>query len=245
MRFQAALLAGLLAMPAAAEPCRLSLALALDVSGSVDQREYGLQAQGLADALNDPDVRAALFAIPGAPVQIAVYEWSASRYQRLIQDWVAIEDEAALAGVVERLASLSREPAPESTGLAAALAYGKRLIDAGPACWDRTLDVSGDGKNNDWPTPRHVRGTGELAGLRINALVVVQDPGEERASGRETGELPAYFRMEVIQGPDAFVEVALGFEDYARAMRRKLLKELATQPLGSLRDDARDFRRRF
>ena len=70
--------------------------------------------------------------------------------------------------------------------------------------------------------------------MRINALVIVLRRDEARIVGTETGELPAYFQANVIQGPDAFVEVADGFEDYARAMKRKLLRELATQPVGFL-----------
>jgi hypothetical protein len=240
-----ALLAALTATEAPAEPCRLSLAIALDVSGSVDAREYRLQADGLAAALADDEVRDLLLAMPDAPVALAIYEWSASRYQRLVQDWVFIVDEAALASVVTRLRGLDREQAPEPTGLGAALRYGKRLIDAGPACWDQTLDVSGDGKNNDWPTPQQLRDARALSGLRINALVVVENRDELRAGARETGELPAYFNTQVIQGPGAFVEVARGFEDYARAMKRKLLKELATKPLGSLVNDTPGIPDRF
>ena len=40
------------------------------------------------------------------------------------------------------------------------------------------------------------------------------------------GELSSYFRAEVILGPGAFVRTAIGFSDYARAMKEKLLKEL-------------------
>ena len=40
--------------------CRQALMLALDVSGAVDQREYRLQLDGLANALLDPQVVAAL-----------------------------------------------------------------------------------------------------------------------------------------------------------------------------------------
>lgn len=245
MRWALALLFACLAATAAADPCRLSLALALDVSGSVDQREYRLQADGLATALDDDEVRDLLFALPDAPVALAIFEWSASQYQRVIEDWVLITDDAALDGVLARLRGLQRQPAPEPTGLGAALVFGKRLIDTGPACWNQTLDVSGDGKNNDWPTPRQLRQQRLLSGLRINALVVVEDRDEERAGARETGELPAYFNTEVIQGPGAFVEVARGFEDYARAMKRKLLKELAAQPLGALGDAGPDFPDRF
>lgn len=216
----------------AAQACRLALALALDVSGSVDQREYRLQMNGLADALADPDVVAALFAMP-APVAIAVFEWSSSDYQRLVQDWVLIQDRGVLEGVVARLRVWERAPAPEATGIGAAMEHGKTLLDRGPRCWASTLDISGDGKNNDWPTPRELKLSGKVSGITINALVVTRD-------GRgtllpEAGELPAYFEALVIQGPGAFVEVARGFEDYANAMRRKLLKELATRPLGQVR----------
>ena len=244
MKLALFLLAVLAATQAAAN-CRLSLAIALDVSGSVDQTEYRLQLEGLAEALQDPEVEEVLLAYPGAPVAMAVYEWSASSYQRLIQDWVLISDRATLLAVTDRLARTEREPAPEPTGLAAALEYGKRRIERGPACWDQTLDVSGDGKNNDWPTPQRLRSEGRLAGLRINALVVVLRRDEARIVGVETGELPAYFSAHIIQGPNAFIEVADGFEDYARAMKRKLLKELAVQPLGALTDPGEKNFRRF
>ena len=40
--------------------CDLALALAVDVSGSVDRQEYQLQMDGLATALNDPLISEAL-----------------------------------------------------------------------------------------------------------------------------------------------------------------------------------------
>ncbi len=243
MRLLVALLC--LASPALAEPCRLSLALALDVSGSVDAEEYRLQVDGLANALADPEVEAAMLAVPHTPVALAIYEWSASRYQRVLQDWVLIETPEILTEVRTRLAATTRQTAPEPTGLAAAMVFGKALIDRGPTCWDQTLDVSGDGKNNDWPTPHRLREEGRLAGLRVNALVIIQPGDDIRRGDRELGELPAYFSAHVIQGPNAFVEVALGFEDYTRAMKKKLLKELATQPIGALEPDQTNILQRF
>ncbi|MFC6686684.1 DUF1194 domain-containing protein [Jhaorihella thermophila] len=74
---RAALLALCLVPPLpAAAACRHALALGLDVSGSVDGREYRLQLDGLAAALRDPRVKQALLAMPAAPVRIAVFEWS-------------------------------------------------------------------------------------------------------------------------------------------------------------------------
>ena len=37
----------------------------------------------------------------------------------------------------------------------------------------------------------------------------------------------AYYLSEVIRGPLSFVEVTDGYDDYDRAMKRKLLRELA------------------
>ncbi|NNE80948.1 MAG: DUF1194 domain-containing protein [Silicimonas sp.] len=209
-----------------ADSCRLALSLALDVSGSVNADEYRLQVQGLAAALEDPEVQAAFLAIEGTPVALSIYEWSSSKYQRLIQDWIVIGSADALSSLASKVRRWQREPAPEATGLGAALGFGHDLIARAPACWQTTLDVSGDGENNDWPTPRDLKKQGELRGLRINGLVIA-------ATDEGAAKLSAYFRAVVIQGPDAFVEVALGFDDYSRAMKRKLLKELATQPLGS------------
>lgn len=227
-----ALALALFAGPSAAD-CRLALALGLDVSGSVDMREYDLQKQGLAGALDDEEVRRAIFALPDAPVAIAIFEWSSSSYQRVIQDWVLIEDEATLAGVVSRIANWAREPAPEATGIGAALLFGKALTESGPPCWDRTLDISGDGQNNDWPTPVRLRRRGQLGDLRVNALVVARRfSGDEDAHARAAAELAGYFRAQVIHGPGAFAEIARGFEDYRDAMTRKLLRELTTMPIG-------------
>ena len=49
--------------------------------------------------------------------------------------------------------------------------------------------------------------------------------------------MTAYFESEVIHGPDAFVEAAIGFEDFENAMARKLLKELETLAVGQLFPD--------
>ena len=225
---------GALWVPAPALACRLALALALDVSGSVDQTEYRMQMQGLAEALTDPQVQDAIFAMPEVPVAVAVYEWSSSTYQRMIAGWTLLHGVDDLNHLAARIRTWQREPAPEATGIGSALTFGRDLLAENPGCWARTLDISGDGKNNDWPVPRDLKRQGHLAGMRVNALVIARDvEGHGQVIPLEIGELSAYFHAEVIQGPDAFVEVALGFQDYARAMKRKLLRELATRPLGS------------
>ena len=98
--------------------------------------------------------------------------------------------------------------------------------------------MSGDGENNDWPAPQDLRRRGEFGQITINGLLVTAP--RRIADRSETGAhsaLLAYFKARVIQGPDAFVEIAYGYGDYARAMKMKLLRELATRPVGFLLPD--------
>ena len=217
--------------------CRLALVLALDVSGSVDEREYGLQMQGIAAALEDRAVRDAILALPDAHVSLAVFEWSAARYRRDVLGWTALTSEAAIDGVVAQLQGWRRAVAPEATGLGAAMEAAAEMLAARDDCWRKVADISGDGKNNDWPLPSEVRRAGRLDGITANALVVGVGGariGDVRQA--EIAELSAYFRAEVLHGPEAFLEVALGYGDYARAMKRKLLREVSAPRLGQAPD---------
>ena len=214
---------------AAHAACRQALILALDVSGSVDEREYALQLNGVAAALQDADVVAALLEFPEAPVHLAIFEWSAAEYQALIQDWVPLADRATIDAVADRLRNRERQAAPGATGLGAAMLYAGQKFRDGPVCWKRTLDISGDGRNNDWPVPKHVKQGGAMNGITVNGLVIgieTLQHGFEPTVG--VAELTAYYRARILHGPDAFVEVALGYGEYADAMRRKLLRELVT-----------------
>ncbi|SNR73744.1 DUF1194 domain-containing protein [Puniceibacterium sediminis] len=199
--------------------CRQALALGLDVSGSVDAREYRLQLDGLAGALNHPEVREALLAMPGTPVRLAVYDWSGPQDQRLVLGWTEVTDSAALDGIVAQLRSTGRGPGDPSTAIGAAMMFGAALVAPQGDCWKRTLDISGDGKSNTGPHPRDAHGG--LGGITVNALVVGADQ-----IGTGLADLSDYFRAYVISGADAFVETALGFEDFEAAMVRKLKREL-------------------
>ncbi|MFZ5961980.1 DUF1194 domain-containing protein [Thalassococcus sp. BH17M4-6] len=207
--------------------CRQALALGLDVSGSVDAEDYALQIQGLAGALTHPEVRAALLTMPSAPVALAVFEWSGPEDQRLTLDWTDITDADALADVAARLRSAARASGDPSTALGSALRYGGGLLRQRGACWKRTLDLSGDGKSNTGPRPQDSHDALPDA-VTVNALVIGAPARADQISPG-IGELSAYFRAYVIHGPDAFVETALGFEDFEAAMVRKLKRELQGQ----------------
>jgi hypothetical protein len=225
-----------LAGPATAEDCRQALALGLDVSGSVDAREYRLQLGGVAQALDDPAVRARLLETPGAPVSILVYEWSGPGDQAVIVPWTPLADAARLDQVIAILRGVERREATPGTALGTAMQLGASLLAQQPDCWKHTLDISGDGKSNLGPRPRDVRRELEASGITINGLVIgVDSPGVGDNRQVEVGELSAYYRAEVMLGPDAFVHTALGYADYARAMTQKLLRELESYVMSDAR----------
>jgi len=207
--------------------CRQALALGLDVSGSVDAGEYQLQLRGLAAALVSDDVRASLMRLPDAPVRILVFEWSGQDYQRVLIEWTDITSPSRLEAVSQKLRSTTRRPAPPTTALGQAIQVGAGFLNQQPDCWKRTLDISGDGKNNTGPEPHHVNSPEKIGDIVINALIIGVD-ASSRLSHAELSiaELTAYFAHRVLAGPGAFSEVAMGFEDYERAMSRKLLREL-------------------
>ncbi len=199
--------------------CRQALAMGLDVSGSVDAAEYRLQLDGLAAALTSAEVQDVLLAMPGAPVRLTVFEWSAPQDQRLVLPWVEITGAPDLQAVATTLRAVTRTPTGPSTALGVALRHGAGLLAEQSTCWTRTLDISGDGRSNTGPDPRDVREHPDLAGITVNALVI--------GSGNEArGDLNAYFETLVIHGPDAFYEQADSFDGYEAAMIRKLLREL-------------------
>ncbi|WP_170782691.1 DUF1194 domain-containing protein [Ruegeria lacuscaerulensis] len=218
--------ATLLATPAMSE-CRQALALGLDVSGSVDSTEYRLQLGGLAAALQRPEVKQLLLSGLGPAVRLAVFEWSEPSHQRMLLDWTEIRSEEQLDGISALLNSVTRSSAPQGTAVGSAMQFGAGLLWQQPECWKHTLDLSGDGKHNIGPHPREAKQALQASGITINGLVIGPDDanvGDKRDV--QISELSAYYNAWVTLGPDAFVEVAVGFEAYKDAMARKLIREL-------------------
>jgi hypothetical protein len=225
-RLLALALAGL-AAPAGAVECRLALALALDVSSSVDADEDILQRGGLAAALIAPEVQTAFFAA-NLPVALAVYEWSGRYNQEILVDWQVIETRADLLGVAETIGRSKRSHNEFPTAMGYALGFGAGLLARAPDCLFHTVDMAGDGANNEGFAPSAAYAEFPFSGVTVNGLAVNAAEYEAEVS------LIEYYRREVLHGPGAFLEIAQGFEDYERAMRRKLERELSAQAIGSL-----------
>ena len=208
-----------------AAECRLALLLAIDVSSSVDAEEDALQRGGLAAALVAPEVEEAFFATDQY-VALAVYEWSGRYNQEILLDWTIIRNRSALLFASEKIATSKRSHNDFPTAMGYALGYGAGVLERAPACLYKTLDMAGDGQNNEGFGPSQAYAAFPFDGITVNGLVVNGADFEA-----ETG-LIAFYKGQVIRGPGAFVEIANGFEDYERAMRRKLERELTPPVIG-------------
>ena len=221
---------------AAAAGCRLALVLGMDVSASVDSREYALMMQGTAAAMRAPEVQAVF--LEGALVAVAAFVWAGAREQAMVADWVLVKDAAVLERLAGRIAGFARPggdpqgPWGGRTAVGAALQAARVLLDRAPGCDAQTVDLAGDGINNDGPEPGPLRAA-LLDGVTINALAVSGDlPFDHGTIEEEGGRLSAWFRDHVLHGPGAFVESAEDYRDFERAMTRKLLRELRPPVIG-------------
>ena len=225
--FTAAALALGLAGPAVAADCRLALVLALDVSSSVDAVEDQLQRGGMVAALIAPEVEAAFFAAD-QPVALAVYEWSGRYNQEILLDWTLIDSRRALVEASESIAASTRSHNDFPTAMGYALGFGANLLERAPDCLKKTIDMAGDGQNNEGFEPAVAYREFPFAEVTVNGLVVNAADFEGEAG------LIAYYQAQVLRGPGAFMVIADGFEDYERAMRLKLERELSPATIGTL-----------
>lgn len=224
-----------LASAAQAEACRQALVLALDVSGSVNEFEYQQQIDGLAFALNDPEVRSLILLGDGPPVTLAVFEWSSRNHQFIIQPWIRLDSPQALDLAIARIRSHQKVRAGLRTALGTALGFAEGLLSQQSDCWQLTVDVSGDGENNIGATPADMYRRTAFDRITVNALVVVDSRTEMGDTINQSAEmLETYYKEQVIHGPNAFTMIAEGYADYGRAMRLKLIKELAPPVFGWL-----------
>jgi hypothetical protein len=205
--------------------CRLALMLALDISSSVDAQEDALQRQGLAAALATPAVVDAIVSVPAQGVALSVIEWSGRVQQTMLLGWTMLDTRADVARAAARISASRRSHDTFATAIGRMLKFADMRFGDAPRCDHRVLDVSGDGVHNDGPEPREAYAGGVLRGVTVNGLaIVVTEPAVDHA---HPGNVAAHYRAEVIRGPGAFVIQADGFEDFQRAMRAKLLRELS------------------
>jgi hypothetical protein len=236
-------LASVAAAPAepidAAPAVDLELILAADVSGSMTKEELRLQREGYVNALRNVDVINATLSGMRGRMAIAYFEWSGPADQRLIIPWTVIDGPDSARSFATALAerpigTYSRIGLDSGgTSISGALSFSSRLLRSSGLQADRqVIDVSGDGANNCGPPIAPIRDGVISRGATINGLAI--SPSRRSADdapdsfGRPT--LEWYYKNCVIGGPGAF-EITVGDRaEFEKALRRKLVLEIAGAP---------------
>ena len=195
----------------------IELVLSLDVSASVDRLEFELERQGIALAFRDPEVLAAVDALRPLGVAIALTQWGGPGESRLVIPFTHVEssrDAQAFGFLVSRS---FRAIGATTTSIVTAIEEGVELLTSNEFDGQRlVIDISGDGKDNSGLSLEDAQRQARAAGVVVNGLAIEAD---------ESG-LAEYYQKSVISGAEAFVEQANDFEDFARAIKAKLLREL-------------------
>jgi hypothetical protein len=209
------------AQPAAVD---LLLVLAIDASGSIDADEFALQRDGVAEALSHPAVLAAIRSQPRQAIGVAMVEWGSPGGAATVVEWMRVADAGSANAAAEamRAAPRSRQ---SYNAIGDAILHATRLIAAAPwAAEERTIDVSGDGPDMRSLVPAaQARDLAVAQGITINGLAI------EVGSNWRDGVLAAAYERSVMGGAGAFVMRAEDRRDFARAMRAKLIREIAAQ----------------
>lgn len=207
----------------------LELVLALDASSSVDQREYQLQLGGVAAALRDPSVQAAIAAGPLRRIAVNVVIWAKPTDAKQSTGWHLIstsQDAETFAKDIEALPRVQNGGTGIGEGIRASLI---ELQNSGTKSNRRVIDVSGDGRETFIPLEtlanamslQQAHQLADTMGVTINGLAVTGDDLE----------LFTYYLEKVRHGPGSFAVPASTYDDFTRAMTAKLLREISVQPV--------------
>ncbi len=196
-------------------PVSIELVLAVDISRSVDDVEYDLQMSGIARAFRHPEIVDLIGQQNG--VAVTLFQWDEEVDRRHMIPWHLLRDPATVLSFAAKVEALQRQPIRKFTGIGRAMEFGVRLITENQFAGRLLkIDISGDGRDNIGSLPSAARPRARSLGIAINGLPVLID----------TYNLETYYREEVVTGPDAFLEIARDYEDFARAFLRKLRREI-------------------
>lgn len=200
----------------------LALVLAIDCSWSVNGAEFQLQAEGMARAFQDPGILKAIKEGQLHRVAVTVVQWASETQQVIAIPWQVIESEADAHAIAAMMDIMPRMVSDGGTSISTALKFGAKLILEAPFSAGRAvIDVATDGRNNNGGDPRAVRDLIGGAGITVNGLTILT----------EFPRLNVYFDDNIATGPANFVVTANSYAGYARAIRKKLLKEIQGPPI--------------
>lgn len=194
--------------------CAVALILLVDVSGSVSPTNYELQKRGIAEAFKDPQVQKTIEAQPGG-VALSLHEWADT--SDVVIPWVILKTKKDSEDLADKILDLHFSSGM-TTAMGEAIVKGVDYFESTPCEPERkVIDVSGDGPSNFGIEIEVARKKAIDNLVTINGMPILT-PVEPT--------LLEYYTDKVITS-DGFILSADGYEDFTRAIKRKLILEIA------------------
>lgn len=215
-----------LAAPRAADnTVDVLLVLAVDISYSMDPDEQTLQREGYAAALVSTEFLNALKLGPNGRIAITYVEWAGEREQQVIVPWHLVDGPDTAQLLSERIRSVPLRRAYR-TSISSVILFSSGLFkQSGYRALRNVIDVSGDGVNNHGPPVTRARDEAVRQGITINGLPLMLK--RSMNSALDVPELDVYYEDCVIGGPGAFVIPVRTREEVVRAIKTKMVLEVA------------------
>lgn len=205
-------------------PVDVELVLAVDISYSMDFDELALQRDGYVLGLTSPEFVQAVGKGPHGRIAVTYVEWAGSSEQRIVVPWQMIDSPAAAEEFARQVKEAPLRRAYR-TSISGAIKFSAALFGTTYKGIRRVIDVSGDGTNNQGDLVEPTRDEAVKKGIVINGLpVMLKAPV---SSMIDIPELDIYYEDCVIGGPGAFIVPVRERPQFADAIRKKLILEVA------------------
>jgi hypothetical protein len=200
----------------------LQLVLAIDASNSVTDERFDLQKQGYVAAFRNPQVIKAIMSGAEQSIAVTMMQWTGPFNTVQVVPWMLVKDAASAQALADAIAHSQRELYGGSgTSISGAIDQGVVLLSQSPfKAQRRTIDISGDGPNSSGRSVIRARDEAVAQGIGINGLPILSIDRR----------LDHYFYSYVIGGPGAFMIPAANYENFAEAIVKKLILEIAANP---------------
>jgi hypothetical protein len=203
----------------------LELILAVDVSRSMDPEEQLLQLAGYVAAFRDPDVIGAIQGGPTGRIAVAYFEWAGTGLVRDLVTWRVVDGPESAEAVAQAL-NATTPALMRRTSISGGLRHALSLFERSPfTAPRRVIDISGDGPNNQGEPVTEARDAVLERGIVINGLPVMLRPAY--SGFFDIDNLDIYYEDCVIGGFGAFAIPVREPSEFASAIRRKLVLEIA------------------
>lgn len=203
----------------------VELVLAVDISQSMDREEQEVQRAGYVAALTSPQVIDAIRYGPTGRIAVTYMEWGGAGEQFIVADWSVISDAPSAAAFAAKIAEAPLRQR-QRTSIASALSQATAMVAANRfEGLRKVIDISGDGPNNQGGKVALFRDQAIAAGITINGLPLMMK--SERDAWQSMLNIDAYYEDCVIGGPGHFFIPVRSREQFADAIRMKLVLEIA------------------